>query len=390
MSKTAYGIPINMGLTHGVRSDKTWSPLTNALPYKFTMLWNKPLNLKTLADRDMMEMVYFIQGRRVKILDSDPIVKGLQSSHYFWTGQSWYDMKIPVVENYLNIYQILSTDEQLENEPFPRLTFFMTCNISNIQANISLLSMINNVFIIRNNEFATFASLDGNYNLNAEATTSIIPHLININLHYSVENYLNGLCTKYGVSPLNFITYVNKLKETLTEVIRKTYYDFYMIFNSYPNIDISMYVHYIASCFASFDAIYKNQYNSIHRDISMIDPLPKLSMLDGNLKDRLNLTAALGTKFAKILQTVDEIIYNQTDPNQYYPQFSTLINYFINNGTGLKRIGDINKFLTEICEGIGGLINLALLFALMSSVDKGTKTSLFFNFLVPGKYSNIN
>ena len=69
-----------------------------------------------------------------------------------------------------------------------------------------------------------------------------------------------------------------------------------------------------------------------------------------------------------------------TDSNQYYPQFSTLINYFINNGTGLKRIGDINKFLTEICEGIGGLINLTLLFALMSSVEKGTKTSLFFNF----------
>jgi hypothetical protein len=137
------------------------------------------------------------------------------------------------------------------------------------------------------------------------------------------------------------------------------------------------------------DAIYKNSYNGINKNLTMIDPNTKLGLIDVPLINRLRMTPMVNIRFAKILQQIDDIIYNNSSQDNYYPQFSVLINHFIKNSDHLKKIGDINNFLGEISDGIGGIVCLALTLALLSSVERGTKTSIFLYFIAPNKYRGI-
>ena len=48
-----------------------------------------------------------------------------------------------------------------------------------------------------------------------------------------------------------------------------------------------------------------------------------------------------------------------------------------------------NAFFEDLCEGIGGIVNLALFFSIISNADSTAKTSMFLHFITPKKFEGF-
>lgn len=371
------------------------------MPEFFIFDYNKPRQFKSMED-----MQYYtsnmtndlLPGDGAVVDDTDPNTPGNQNQHFIWNSVKWIPVGAPIVKEYLNIYEI---DKHADTNGIetPIAKFFMRIQLQNLQSNIRLLSMINKNYIIKNNEIMTFAGISGVYNLNNIGTNNVITNMLNINIGSSLDHFLQKLCDTYQVPSLRFNDFIQTTIRSVNKIVTDTAYPFYQIFINYPNIELSLYFHYIASCFASFDKVFKSYYNN-NVTMTTLDPLESLSIIDKPLVNRLRIRNQMSMDFEALLRTIDGIIYKRTsggtnsnisnDPYNYYEQLDKLVSYVLTNNPKLnQQQGNRDNFFRDLNEGIAGIVNLALFFAVFSNTGYGSRTTLYFHFLAPRKYQYI-
>jgi hypothetical protein len=301
---------------------------------------------------------------------------------YAYDGANLIELGHPVTENFLNIYTIDSYDKINQDA---EATLFMTCQINNIRSNINLLNMLNNRFCVKNNEIATYATTYGSYTLSNNSSHNIINSILYLNLTNSTQSLISSILKKYNLPAVLVSQFSNKLCSTVTRIVLNTYYPFIEIIHNFIEIDLSMYVNYIAACFASLEEIFKRRYNKTHPDPT-IDPNPKLATIDRPLLNRLTRSSDFNVKFQEILQPIDELIYNEAGTDNFFVWMEELVSY----GTKrLKAVKDASEYIRDITNGIAGLVGLALMFAMLSSSNKGSKTALYLHFIAAKKWSQV-
>jgi len=372
--------------------------MANIMPKYFILDYNKPRRFKTFQ-----EMQYYTSNMTHDILpgdgavvdDTDPNTPGNQNQHFIWNKVEWLPLGAPIVLDYLNIYEVTITKDSSGIE-VPTASFFMRIQIQNIQSNIRLLSLINKNYIIPNNEIMTFMGLSGKYNLNNINTNNVITNMLSVNLTSSLDHFLRKLCDQYEVPSLRFNELIQSTIRSVNKIVTDTAYPFYQIFINNPNVDLSLYFHYIASCFGSFDRVYRSFYNN-NVTMTVLDPMESLSIIDKPLVNRLRVRNQLSNDFENMLRIIDGIIYRRpgkgsksNDFYNYFEELDKLVTYVLTNNPKLNsQQGKRDNFFSDLNDGIAGLVNLALFFSILSNSSYGTRTTLYFHFLAPRKYQYI-
>lgn len=373
--------------------------MANIIPKYFIFDYSKPRRFKTLED-----MQYYTSNMTHDILpgdgavvdDTDPNTPGNQNQHFMWNKISWIPIGAPIISDYLNIYEITINKDSHGIEVI-NPSFFMRIQIQNIQSNIRLLSLLNKNYIIPNNEIITFAGLSGAYNLNNINTNNVITNMLSINLTSSLNHFLRKLCNQYEVPSLRFNEFIQSTIRSVNKIVTDTAYPFYQIAVNNPNIDLSIYFHYIASCFGAFDKVYKSFYNN-NVTMTVLDPIDSLSIIDKPLVNRLRIKSQLSNDFDRLLKIIDDIIYRRPSNNNstsndlfnYFIELDKLVTYVLTNNPKLNnQRGKRDNFFTDLNDGIAGLVNLALFFSILSNSVYGTRTTLYFHFIAPRKYQHI-
>lgn len=384
---------MNLGMTHGIKHDGSYSLLANAMPKYFMFSYGKPIEMQSYDH--LMEFTRMntnlIPGDGALVLDNDPKTPGLQNIQYVWDKYKWVEIGNPHTREFLNIYHIRPQKNQ--DSPW-KASLYMRTHISNIRSNIRLLSILDRNYIIQNNEFVTFCGLNGEYTMDNSFTGNVISLLLDINLKLALNIFFNDLCEEYQVPTITFKEFITTTIISLDKLIKDTSYYFYQIYQNYTTIDLSQYFNFVSCCFASFKNVYKSKYNN-NINIPTIDPLDSLEIIDKPLLNRLRISSHISADFKQIVQFVDDILYrhlknNSPDIYRYYVELTKLVEYFMLNNSAIKdHKGTRNKFLTDLNEGIAGIINLAIYMAVLSSNSINNRTTLYFHFVAPEKYKNI-
>lgn len=391
MSSSNYGIPVNMGLTHGFQPNGSIGLLANAMPDKVLFQFGRPITINSIEELDSFTQIHkndLYPGYGVYVLDSDSQVKGLQKAQYMYDKYKFIDIGTPACTSYLNIINISDIPENSSNikEWFP--DFFMRVQVNKVQGNINLRSILNKQYIINNNELMVFASMVGNYSLDNTITNNIIDRMLSINITGGIRSLMKKLGTKYKVSIPIFTDFSNCIIKSVIDIISGTAYSFTLMKNDY-DLDVSTYINYIASCFAAFKYIYIN--NGVTNSLQYSEPL---RIIDSTLLTKIKSNSSIAYDFDNIRNAIQEIIYYNKSSGysvDFFDQLEEVVNYFKeNNPTIFESTYNSNKFYIDLCEGIGGIVGLALLFAIMSnSKSELSKCSLFLCYLFPEQYKNI-
>lgn len=401
MSVSALGMPINMGLTHGLIGESTYSLLCNPLPqYIMFEYVTNPMEFDTEGalqtyTNDNYNILYPGMGVFIKDVDQDKI--GLQGMQYIWDKVKWQKIGNPYNKEYLNIFGV-EFKEHESGYTETIISFFMRMYLKNIKSNIKLLSLLDKKYAIRSNEFLAFCSLNGKYNISNVKTGNIFSYLMAINVSSALNYFFRKICNVYNVPAIKFNAFIDSAIRSVDRVIADTYHTFTQLYYDTIEIDISMYINYITACYASFLNIFHSMYSD-GMTMNVLQPLGELTLIDKPLYNRINMSGIVKNHFETILGIIDQIIYRDAIDNpktkiatdNFFTEYKDLINHFKNYNEKLfSNINTRKAFLTNICEGIAGIIGLALYFTILSNGDPKTRTTLHLHFITPKKYQEVN
>lgn len=396
MSKSAYGIPLNIGLVHGFLKDNSYSLLANILPNRFTLEYGNPITFKNKEELNTFTGENFRQlyaGMGAYITDIDPNTRGKQSNSYIWDTTQWRSVGDPVISEYLNIYAVEETTDEdgLTNH---KLDFFMRTHIRNIQSNISLLTILNRSYSVFNNEIIAFCGINGKYNLYTSKPNNVFNSLLSVNIESGINTLMRYLCDMYEVPLIRFTQLSDSIFNSIDKIIADTLVTFKTFMQDNLNTDISMYINYISSCFAAFKFILQSKYNDNAITIESIEPNECLAIIDKTLLNKLEISSSSRLSFLEILQAIDNILYRDGADSRYnfFKELELLIDYFKANTkdpTLFSNNANRNDLFENICEGIGGIVNLALMFSLLSSAYGNAKSSMYLHFICKDKFQDL-
>ena len=392
MSATTLGIPLNFGLYYGFKNDNTISLLLNAMPETCMFRYINTTKLNNMEELEQYDTSSLLTGHTIYITDSDSESKGLQTCQYMWDAKlsKWIAFGNPLIQHVLNIYALYPD----ENEDTLSTQYFMRVHLRNIQSNIRLMSLLNGNYMISNLELMSFLSLTGEYDLNNSQTNNILSNILSINLSYGIATLLKRLCLKYNVPYKDFSEFQNTIATCTDKVLFESKELFGQIVLKYYNIDLSMYTNYIAAAFAAFKTIVISFYNN-ESSVPALDILSSLKDNDSYLLNRLNANKEMYNSFYALGEVLDYYLYQINDVDEWNTRYNFLIKlkevitYFMLSNTDIIQNIDIrNSLIIDLCEGIGGIVNLALLFSIIS--NSGTSsTTLYFHFIAPKKYDTV-
>ena len=151
-----------------------------------------------------------------------------------------------------------------------------------------------------------------------------------------------------------------------------------------------MFINYIASCYASLSTIFTNYFNSsLEEDnTDILEPLSFLSLIDKPLVNKLKSNSNISSYYEDILHNINNLINNPDITSSYnvYKELKIFISFCLS----YKKDIHINKFIMELCEGIGGIVCLALFFSILANGDTLTKTNVYIHFVTPKKFESYN
>ena len=388
MSATNLGIGLPFGLYHGI--DTTL--LGNAMPSVIRMKYGTPIEVKNEEELVNYPTHNLIPGDTVYVrnLSKSETYSGVPSAYFIWNNSKWNILGMPTSGEFLNIYA-LNIDEE---HRCGSTQFFMRLQTRNIQSNIKTISLLNGNLFVRNNEIETFVGVNGEYDFTINSSVNcLFTNLLALNLSNGLNYLMRTLCVKYNVPYVIFTDLYESTLRSLVKVISDTSYSFIQLGNqTTASVDISMYIHYIAATFATFKYIFTDKYNNLTPDASL-DPTTELRTIDDLLVNRMKSNSSLGTFFIELLQVINDTIYKDDDNEEvydFYKQLKYIIQYFTSKNTKLLPIrNNRNQLFTDLCEGIGGIISLALFFTILSCGAMNSITTIDFHFLMPKKYMDV-
>ena len=390
MSANTLGIPLNFGMYYGFRNDNTVSLLTNCMPENCIFQFDKTNKLNNLEELNKYDTSKIITGHSIYLSDDNPDIKDLQTNQYMWDTniQKWILLGNPTIQNVLNIYAVYPQEDNTL-----KAQYFMRLHLRNIQSNIRLLSLLNGTYSVSNLAIMSFLSLTGDYDLNNSQTNNILSNMLSINISYGIATLLKRLCLKYNVEYKDFTDFQNSIVTCTDKVIFESRTLFIEIAKKFYNIDISMYSNYIAAAYADF----KNLLIGLYKDeiiLPSINPLNVLSLNDSYLLTRLNGNKEMKLSFYEISEVLDYYLYQVNDVDEWNERYNffiklkEVIEYFFEQNNELKESTEKYNFFIDLCEGIGGIINLAILFSIISN-SGNTSTTLYFHFICSKLYDQI-
>ena len=396
MSASSLGIPIPFGIVHGIKKDNTYSLFGNAMPPLCVLQYSKPKTLNSKTELEELDLSTLVPGEGFYVKDlypdnKSPEHKGLQPCQFMYDNKdnALIELNNPNVKDYLNIYALYPGENLADVE------FFMRLHIKNIQSNIKIISMLDSNFALYNNELYTFLGLNGNYNLDNSFSNNVISNLLYVNIKNGMYVLMRRLCSIYDVEfnqeEYDYKQLFNSIIQSLDRVISDTNFEFIQLVNESVNIDLSMYINYISACFACFRYVLVNKYSNDTIDVA-INPLLSLPIVDTTLVDKLNINSTVSNSFENILSVANDILYAEKSSAEFlkynfYPKLKELVSYFMEKNNKIATIiSTRNSFFEDLCEGIGGIVNLALFFSIISNADITARTSIFFHFITPKKF----
>ena len=383
MSTSSLGIPIPIGIIHGFHNDNTtYSLLANCIPPTILLKYDKPLLLNNINELDSLDKSNIDYGSGYYITNK---MSGAITTNQYIYNQ--YDdeftlLNNPINKEYLNIYALY------QGEKLSSYDFFMRININNIRSNIKIISLLDSNFAIHSNEFFSLLGTIGKDSLDNSISNNVISPLLYVNIRNGLNVILKLLLSIYDIridnTEFNYSKFYNSIIDSVNEILKNNMSTFINLFNEGINIDTSIFLNYIGASFASFRQIFSEYYltNTLS---TIINPNIPLALIDQPLINKISLNTIVASVFEEILYSI-----NATLMNKYYPQLKSFIEYCMNKNNKIKNITSTRStFLEDICEGIGGVVLLALFFSIFSNGDSLSRTTLYLHFVAPKKFSGF-
>ena len=382
MSVLSSGIPLNLGLTHGLKTDSSWSLLANCCPDIITLQYSKPIefpNIQTLGEFTLSNNAQSLYpGYSVLVHDTDLTTRKEQTCEYMWNKYRWAKIGSPNITEYVNIYNMIQSTSNTESDWYA--DFFMRVHTKNIKSNVSLLSLLDRKVALRASDFISYCGISGNFDMNI-STDNVLFRLLRLNIIGGVNCLMQKLCSEYKVDQITFTDLQNSLITSIRSILQETAYNFISLKDDYTTLDFSMYVNYIGCCFASFKWILLNHYNDKILP-TKIDPTTMLSIIDQIFLNKLNSSKSLRNDIEELLDDIDRILYSDSSNSTFYGVLLSVSEYFkTNNSNIFKYSSTKNTFITKLCEGVGGIVTLALFLSIISNGDETSKNTIFLQIL---------
>ena len=382
MSVSTLGIPMPFGLTHGYNTDYSINTFLNSMPIITTFKYYKNLSsVQTLSDLESYDTSLLINGDSI-IVKNDPS-NNISNAQYFWTGEKWIKIGALNCPEFINIYSCTSktVDDELKID---KEEFYMRTHFNSIQSNIKLMQLLRSDFGVNNNDIITFCGLNGSYNMNLNEQ---LKSLLEINITNGINNTLKNIFNKYNVPYIFADNLIKSIINSIYSIIEESNTLFYQLSREVSKIDISMYSNYLSACYSSFKYILESRYEKVSTIIFNNDV--ELQLIDQNFYDRIQNNDDIKLFAQEFLQIINDITYSTTDSSSFFFQLNALVNYFDWNNTHIIRIKKNRiQLYKDLCDGIAGVINLALLFSLISNCTYGSSNSIYFHFIAPEKFLN--
>lgn len=372
------GIPINLGLTYGVNADGTWSLLANICPEVISLQYASPIefpDVPTLGEFTLANGNDLYSGYSVLVNDTDITTRGLQTCEYMWNKYRWAKIGCPVVKEYVNIYNMTPVQES-SNQNW-HADFFMRLHTRAIKSNVSLLSLLDRRVMLRATDFITYCGISGTYSFDI-STDNVLYRLLLLNIKGGINFLMQKICKDYQVDSVVFTDLQNNIFSAIKNILLETSFNFLEMCKEYTTLDFSMYINYIGACFSALKMIFIDIFNN--RTVSnKVQPMNSLALIDQKFVNKLTSSTALANDMETMLDTIDNVIYSEnSNTNTFYRTLNEVIEYFkTNNSKIFKYSSTRNAFLTKLCEGIGGVVVLALYLSLLSNGDELSKSTLF-------------
>lgn len=379
MSISNGGVPINIGLTHGINADGSWNLFTNACPDVVTLQYANPIefpDVPTLGEFTVQNGSMLYPGYSVLVHDTDITTRGKQTCEYMWNRYRWAKIGCPIIKEYINIYNMTQINDDPEN-PKWQSDFFMRMHTRTIKSNVSLLSILDRRVMLRATDFIVYCGVSGSYSFDI-LTDNVLYRLLLLNVKGGINHLMQKLCKEYQVDQVVFSDLQNSIFSSIKSILQETSFNFLKMTEDYDTLDFSMYVNYIGACFASLKTILIDTANGKTLP-SKIYPGNSLSLIDQTFMNKMSASNSLSNEMEEILDSIDGIVYSDSSgTNTFYKTLKMVVEYFkTNNSKIFKYSSTRNAFLTKLCEGIAGVATLALYLALLSNGDELSKTTLF-------------
>ena len=368
------GIPMPFGVTFGYDTNMYLNSMPDITTVKY---YKSSSSMDTLSDLECYDTSTLKIGESFIVKKDEDI----HNAEYFWTGKEWIKIGNPNCVSYLNIYSITLNDvkDSISNEEF-----YMRAYFNSIQSNIRIKQFLNSDFAIYNDNIVTFCGLKGLYNMNLNDTLN---NLIYININSAMNILMRKLSKKYNVSYTQPKDLSASIIKSLYDIINQSNILFYQLSKEISNIDISIYTNFISACFSSFKYILESKYENVSSIVLSNDV--ELQLIDQTLYDRIENNKDIKLFAQEFLQ----IVYDNTYENnsKFFSELNNVINDFDKKNSHIIRIKKNRiQLYKDLCEGIAGIVNLALLFSIISNCSYGSRNSIYFHFIVPENYNNYN
>ena len=378
MSANNLGIPLSFGLTFGYNEDNSF---LNGAPDILSVKFIKTINtVDTISDLENYDVTNIKNGYTIEVKNDSNETNNAQ---YFWNGKEWIKIGNLNCSSYLNIYSNI-LDEN--DEKIISSDFFMRIYLNNIQSNIRLIQFLNTDFGIYNTNIVTFLGLNGSYNMNLN---EVLNNLLYININSALNILIRKLSNKYNISYTEPKNLSISIVKALYDIIGKSNTLFYQLSREINKIDLSMYTNFISACFSSFKYILESKYEKISTILFNNDI--ELQLIDQTFYDRIENNNDIKLFAQEFLQIISDITYNNKNENSFFLELNKLINYFNKNNTHIIRIKKNRiQLYKDLCEGIAGIVNLSLLFSIISNCTYGSKNAIYFHFIIPENFSQYH